>query len=120
MNADNRKSSPYYETVAVTPLPPGWTNHYRQDDGTVESEACPAILLQEHRSTMTSWDVTGPDGTIRRECQERLAEPPFETVARFADHCTGVLYPADESVNYIRTTGPGEPFPEATAVVVPA
>ena len=105
-----------YTTVAVTALPPGWHNHYQAEDGTIHTEPCPAILLQEHHLTLADWTEELPDGTPRLMDREVVQEPPFETRAVFASGKDDEIRPCadlehDYSVGYLRTTGPGEPFP---------
>ncbi|GGO70666.1 hypothetical protein [Nonomuraea cavernae] len=106
----NRKPSRYvehWETVAVTALPPGWRNVYRHDDGPSTSP-CPAILLQEHRSTVACWDIPLPEGHYDVRTEEKLMQPPYETRAVFADYDMATLCPADDVGNYERTIGPEE------------
>lgn len=86
-----------WETVAVTALPPGWFNVYK-DEGKQLITPCPALLLQEARAV--SDDPTGSVKTVH--------EPPYETRVVFADFESGELYPANDLGNYQTTTGPSE------------
>ena len=65
---------------------------------------CPAILLQELRTTSAYIVAESEVETIKHE-------PPYETRAVFADHEDGVLHPVDEVSNFVRALGPGEDGP---------
>lgn len=110
-NPDNRWTICDWQTVAVTALPAGWRNIYRQNDGTVMTTTCPAILLQEGRGEIVSWDEQ-QDGRIVRRSREEKFDPPFLTRAVFADCDRAELLPADDASNYEQTLGPGEDYDE--------
>lgn len=98
-----------WETVAITPLPPGWRNVYRiAGDDSPHENPCPAILLQEDRGTTEAWDEPQGDGPMRRRSRFKAAEPPYETRAIFADWDHSCLCPADEASNYAGGDGPGQ------------
>lgn len=40
-----------WDLVAVSVLPPGWKNVYKQEDGSTELEDCPAILTERRRDS---------------------------------------------------------------------
>lgn len=84
-----------WETVAVTPLPPGWRNVYREN-GEVRAYLCPAVLLQENRGKVAVWDDSFEP-----------AEPPYETRAVFAAWTDSYLEPADV-MGYEGTISPGQ------------
>ncbi len=108
-NKPNRRWVEHWRTIAVTALPPGWINVYDYDDGTLGTEACPAILLQETRVASESWDATDANGRLYRATREHRHEEPFDTQAVFAavDE-TGVLDGADRVANYLGTAAPGQ------------
>jgi hypothetical protein len=95
-----------WETVAVTALPAGWHNRYGPPDNLVI--ACPALLVQEARTYLHSWDETDDDGRLRRRAHQHGAQPLPETRVVFADHYNGELGAACEVATYLTTTGPGE------------
>jgi hypothetical protein len=104
----NRRHHTPWETIAVTALPPGWRNVFRQGEGdSLAEHPCPAILMQEARATSVSWDEY-PGGQPVRRSKETIAEPPCETRAVFADFDGADLCPASDAGNYERTVGPGE------------
>ena len=93
---------------AAMTTPPGWGIVYdncgiRDDDDTADYEIrpCPAILLQELRTTSVYVTAEGEVETITHES-------PYDTRAVFADHEDGVLRPVDEVSNFVRALGPGE------------
>ena len=99
---DARSHRRNWTTVAVTTCPPGWGIVYdirdirdisdiRDDDETADYEIrrCPAILLQELRTTSVYVTAEGEVETITHE-------PPYDTRAVFADQEGGVLRPVDE------------------------
>jgi hypothetical protein len=99
---DARSHRRNWTTIAVTPCPPGWGIVYdirgiRDDDDTADYEIrpCPAILLQELRTTSVYVTAEGEVETITHE-------PPYDTRAVFADHEDGVLRPVDEVSNFVR------------------
>ena len=108
MNKDRTIYFITWETIAVTPLPPGWRNVYRDDDGALHATPCPAILLQENRGTTKAWDEPQGDGPPLRRSHFTAAEPPYETRAVFADWDHSCLCPADEASNYHGTIAPGQ------------
>jgi len=73
-------------TTAVTPLQPGWRNVFFAADGTPDAHPCPAVMLQENRST----------------------DPPYDTRVVFADWGGGCLHPVDESGNFAGVIHPGQ------------
>jgi hypothetical protein len=111
---DARSHRRNWTTIAVTPCPPGWGIVYdirgirgiRDDDDTADYEIrpCPAILLQELRTTSVYVTAEGEVETITHE-------PPYDTRAVFADQEDGVLRPVDEVSNFVRALGPGEDSP---------
>ena len=108
---DARSHRRNWTTIAVTTCPPGWGIVYdirgiRDDDDTADYEIrpCPAILLQELRTTSAYIVAESEVETIKHE-------PPYETRAVFADHEDGVLHPVDEVSNFVRALGPGEDGP---------
>ena len=94
----------HWITVAVTALPPGWRNRFRDDDGSIHSSDCPALLVQEHRMTTYCWDEP-PRG---EHTEDEREQPPYATRVVFADNDAGELTAAKEIDNYIGTVGPGE------------
>ena len=95
----------------MIPCPPGWRIVYDvrgiRDDGDAAEDTirpCPAILLQELRTTSAYIDAESEVETIKHE-------PPYETRAVFADHEDGVLHSVDEVSNFVRALGPGEDGP---------
>jgi hypothetical protein len=109
--SDARSHRRNWTTVAVIPCPPGWRIVYdirdiRDDDDAADYtiRPCPAILLQELRTTSAYIVAEGEVETIKHE-------PPYETRAVFADHEDGVLRPVDEVSNFVRALGPGEDGP---------
>jgi hypothetical protein len=109
--SDARSHRRNWTTVAVIPCPPGWRIVYdirdlRDDDDAADYtiRPCPAILLQELRTTSAYIVAESEVETIKHE-------PPYETRAVFADHEDGVLHPVDEVSNFVRALGPGEDGP---------
>jgi hypothetical protein len=109
--SDARSHRRNWTTVAVIPCPPGWRIVYdirdlRDDDDAADYtiRPCPAILLQELRTTSAYIVAESEVETIKHE-------PPYETRAVFADHEDGVLRPVDEVSNFVRALGPGEDGP---------
>jgi hypothetical protein len=106
--SDARSHRRNWTTVAVIPCPAGWRIVYdiRDDDDAADYtiRPCPAILLQELRTT-SAYIVA------EREVETIKHEPPYETRAVFADHEDGVLHPVDEVNNFVRALGPGEDGP---------
>ena len=112
--SDARSHRRNWTTVAVIPCPPGWCIVYdirdirdiRDDDDAADYtiRPCPAILLQELRTTSAYIVAESEVETIKHE-------PPYETRAVFADHEDGVLHPVDEVTNFVRALGPGEDGP---------
>ena len=98
-----------WETVSLAPLPHGWLNVYSNDDGTVHTTPCPAVLVEECRAVLKSDEVVGGGRSIRENY-----EPPYETRAVFADFEFASLIPADDASNYLGTVGPGQD-PQALA-----
>lgn len=97
-----------WATVAVTALPSGWRNVYRQEDGRLEESPCPAILLQENRGTTELWDELGSDGNTRVRQRFQAVDPPFDTRAVFAIVEDAYLDPVHVVVNYVGTIGPDQ------------
>jgi hypothetical protein len=117
---DARSHRRNWTTIAVTPCPPGWGIVYdirgiRDDDDTADYEIrpCPAILLQELRTTSVYVTAEGEVETITHES-------PYDTRAVFADHEDGVLRPVDEVSNFVRALGPGEHNPPKSSHPVDA
>jgi hypothetical protein len=109
--SDARSHRRNWTTVAVIPCPPGWRIVYdirdtRDDDDAADYtiRPCPAILLQELRTTSAYIVAESEVETIKHE-------PPYETRAVFADQEDGVLHPVDEVSNFVRALGPGEDGP---------
>jgi len=97
-----------WATVAVTALPSGWRNVYRQEDGSLEEGPCPAILLQENRGTTELLDELGSSGNTRARQRFQAADAPFETRAVFAIVEDAYLDPVDGVANYVATIGPDQ------------
>ena len=78
---------------------------------------CPALLLQELRTTSAYIVAESEVETIKHEppyeteVETIKHEPPYETRAVFADHEDGVLHLVDEVSNFVRALGPGEDGP---------
>jgi hypothetical protein len=93
-----------WTTVAVNVLPAGYVNRFtdKLDDltETTFETVCPAILLQEHRSTHVVCErESGPPME-----HTEIHEPPYETRAVYAsDGVEGWIEPAEESSNYVGT-----------------
>lgn len=112
--SDTRSHRRNWTTVAVIPCPPGWRIVYdtrnihgiRDDHDAADYtiRPCPAILLQELRTTSAYTVAESEVETIKHE-------PPYETRAVLADHEGGVLHPVDEVGNFVRALGPGEDSP---------
>jgi hypothetical protein len=94
-------------TVAVTALPAGWRNVYREEDGTLTVFACPAMLLQEHRSDLHIWDVEAASGQVRTMERTERHEAPYDTRVVFADQEMSYIDAVDAN-NYVGTVGPEE------------
>lgn len=108
----NRRWIENWETVAVTALPPGWRNVYRDDNGGLFTDHCPALLLQEHRSDTECWDEPQGDGQPARfSKREKARESPYQTRVVFAADQGGWLDDATEVANYAHTIGPGAEVP---------
>lgn len=113
-NPDNRRARIRWEDCAVTALPPGWRNVYREEGALIE-RPCPAVLLQENRGTDISWDEPGTDAPFIRRTRFEAAEPPYETRAVFADFDCGHLEAAPDVGNYVVTAAPGQTAEAAEA-----
>lgn len=109
-NADRQVED--WETVTVTALPPGWRNQYKQDDGSIEANDSPALLLQELRMITYAWDADPPRLVHTEDRHERA---PYRTRVVFANHDNGELDAAPEISNYVGTVGPGETTEGETA-----
>jgi hypothetical protein len=102
-----------YETVSVTILPPGWRHVYVTDgDPGLFFSPCPAVLVQELRSTEL-W----PDDGRAEQLTPLL--PPFSTRVRFAEQDGADLIAIDEDLsgNYAGTIGPTADAEDVTALV---
>lgn len=97
----------YWTTIAVEALPTGWRNVY-EDDGVQVPTPCPALLMQELRTTTHAWDHKRDDGTYELRTRDTHHELPYEVRVVFADHDGATLTPADDVGNYVKTIGPGE------------
>lgn len=97
-----------WETIAVTALPTGWRNVYKNEDGSVHVEPCPGLLLQEHRSTDRVWDEPAEDAPYRIRTKATQHEAPYDTRVVFAAFEQASLEPADTCLNYAATVGPDE------------
>jgi hypothetical protein len=111
--SDARSHRRNWTTVAVIPCPPGWRIVYdireiRDDDDAADYtiRPCPAILLQELRTTSAYIVAESEVETIKHE-------PPYETRAVFADHEDGVLHPVNDVGNFVRALGPDEDNPSS-------
>jgi hypothetical protein len=111
-NPDNRRCTIGWEEVAVTALPPGWRNVYREEGALIE-RPCPAVLIQENRGVHVSWDEPGTDAPLTRRTRFDAAEPPYETRTVFADLDFGHLEAAADAPNYVVTAAPGQTAEEA-------
>jgi hypothetical protein len=103
----------HWTTVAVTALPIGWRNVWRDTDTTeLIIEACAAVLLQETRAYTLRIDHPNSDGTYRPEFRDGTLDPPYETRAVFAQHTefAGYLDPVevDLSIGYLGVVAPDE------------
>lgn len=106
------RSVPIWETIAFTPLPTGWRNVYRDDDGP-HAYPCPGVLIQEHRQDYIITDHRRYDATPDRRTHVQNVEPPYETQTVFADYGDGYLDVAMDAGNYLTTIGPGVAIPDA-------
>lgn len=106
MSTDDRpRISQDWTTVAVTALPPGWVNVWRNPDGTEFAEPCPAILLQECRARTKSWNEPRPDGTPNLRIVELEVRVPYETRVIYGQtepDCGAAIYPIEDTF-YLRT-----------------
>lgn len=106
MNNDKpARLSEHWTTIAVTALPPGWVNVWRQSDGTEYAEPCPAMLLQECRTRTKTWTETRPDGTPNPRYVELEATSPYDTRVIYGQNepdCGATIYPVDDP-QYLRT-----------------
>jgi hypothetical protein len=86
-----------WEIIGVTPLPPGWINTYRGDDGTQISEPAPALLLEEATTDTRSWDEQHDGKAV-----PMYRTGPCERATRvvFASSDCGELVAANDSDNY--------------------
>jgi hypothetical protein len=94
-------TGPRWVTVAVTALPSGWRNVYRDKNGAVTTSSCAAILLQEERYII--FGSTGPSSD--REDTERY---PYATRVVCAAFTGRGLEATVDLTNYIRTMARGE------------
>lgn len=83
----------FWTTIAVTSLPAGWHNVYRDGEESERSEVCPALLLQEHR-------MTNHAGETPNTVQEGT---PYNTRVVFGDYGDGTIEPALNADEYLRT-----------------
>ncbi len=97
-------------TVAVTALPDGWRNVYLDaKTGTLIVTACPALLLQELRSTARTQQIPGPPGQWRLDRHVEHHESPFDTRVAYAedDETGGLGAAVDLADDYQRTIAAG-------------
>lgn len=102
-----------WETVAVTPMTPGWVIRVRDDTcpggPTVHLWPCPALLTQRLRTSNYYEDIpdpTRPSGYRLTETVEHHPEPyQVRVIAAHVDGCE--LIPA-EGENFTGLWGPGE------------
>lgn len=93
-----------WETIAVTPLPLGWVNVFKQDDGTEVAVPCPGVLLQELRSVTHCVDELDAEGrAVDMKFTEETLEPPYQTRAEAGDFEGGWMCVASDTGNYLRT-----------------
>ena len=100
-NYDSRSTD--WITVGVTPLPPGWINVYRDDDGGYLTEPAPALLLEEATTCTHYWREDGMP-VKRTEEIERQTRVVFAT----AGENTGELVVAGDARNYAYSTTEAE------------
>lgn len=95
----------FWDTIAVTALPPGWVNIWRNADGTEYIEPCPAMLLQECRERSIVWDVPQPDGTTKIRSQDIKETQPYETRVVYAqsEPDSASIVDIDNYAGYLRT-----------------
>lgn len=91
-------------TVGVTPLPPGWVNVYRDDDGSYSTEPAPALLLEE-ATTHTRYWAEDDDG--QSKYLKGTKDIKRQTRVVFASSEAGELIPAD-CANYVYSTTEAE------------
>ncbi|OBH84390.1 hypothetical protein A5680_09680 [Mycobacterium sp. E2989] len=91
-------SVPYWNTIAVCPLPPGWINVYRLGCNVVAYDA-PALLLQECTQTARCWEEPNGDGTFTP--RDRIEKHERETRVVFADVDGGELCEANGANNFV-------------------
>jgi hypothetical protein len=84
-----------WRTIAVTALPTGWRNVYRDDDELMQTP-CPAMLLQEYVAD-TGPTPTSPDVPCKQ---------PYQTRVVFADYDGVNIMPANDASNYVETLPP--------------
>lgn len=97
----NRKwSVEEWVTVSFVPVT-GWTNSYCATDGTVFSDPCPGVLVQELRSTAR---YEGNLGEGIRTASTKNFSAPFDTRVVSAELELGHLVPAIDVDNYWDTT----------------
>ena len=94
-----------WTTVQISPLPAGWVNVFKQDDGTEDTEPCPALLLQECRSVRCVAEQLQDDGEYKAgDSWPEGQEPPYDTQVVYADSDSGMLgWGANFIGNYERT-----------------
>lgn len=84
-NPTNRRTVENWQTVALTALPHGWVNVFKDRRGAHFTAPCPGVLLQESTSVTEYFDrVDGTGHTIR--CSEDRDEPRTTRVV-YADNC---------------------------------
>jgi hypothetical protein len=107
----NRRCYTNWITIGVTPLNGAWINIWRQDNGDVCTERCPALLLQESTSDTVTW--IEDSGTIR----ERIIDTERTTRVVYATNgdIPGELDPASDVSNYDGTMHESEHNPAAAA-----
>lgn len=74
-------TSDEWVTVSFSPLPLGWVNVYKDDQGNTREDACPGVLMQEHRFQILEYD----DGHVT----SGPCEKPYATRTEFADASEG-------------------------------
>lgn len=89
-------------TTGIAGLAAGWRNIYREDDGTLMEEPCPALLLQENRGTWCT-----PPPPAEQTSHFAPAAPPYDTRVVPADLADGWCDAACSNSNYLGTIPPG-------------
>ena len=96
-----------WETTTFTPTA-GWVNRFQFESGDTFTTPCPGVLVQERRSVTRFQEITKADGTLDVTSSTTLESLPYETRVVAADIDNGLIFPADETGNYVGTNVSGE------------